>query len=129
MVMPHAILDFDHGPDDVVFFDVETQSAADLREVGGRNYAADPTTRPLVTVFLVGGLLISWLPGYLWPDGHVPPLSMQAMTPVGYGPVPPIEVHVGDELPPAVAEAVRADKVFVAHNLADFDFHIATRFW
>ena len=42
-------LDFDHAPEEVILFDVETQSAADLREVGGRIYAADPTTRPLVS--------------------------------------------------------------------------------
>ncbi|HKB39225.1 MAG TPA: hypothetical protein VKD72_22495, partial [Gemmataceae bacterium] len=122
-------MDFDHGPDEAIFFDVETQSAADLREVGGRIYAADPTTRPLVTVFLIGGRLVVWLPRYLWPDGNVPPLSTQAMAPVGYGPVPPIELHVADNMPPAAAEAAAAGKVFVAHNLADFDFHIASRFW
>src|SRR5262245_57971935 len=92
--------DFDHGPEDVTFFDIETQSAADLREVGGRVYTDDPTTRPLVTAFLVRGLLIVWLPRYLWPEGNVPPLSTQAMAPVGYGPVPPIELHIGDDMPP-----------------------------
>jgi DNA polymerase len=125
----YPALDFDHAPDEAVFFDVETQSAADLREIGGRIYAADPTTRPPVTVFLVGGRLVVWLPRYLWPDGNVPPLSTRAMTPVGYGPVPPIELHVADEMPPAVAEAVAANQVFIAHNLADFDFHVANRFW
>jgi DNA polymerase len=129
MKAAYPTFDFDHTPEDVVFFDVETQSAADLREVGGRIYAADPTTRPLVTVFLAGGRLTVWVPRYLWPDGNVPPLSAPAMAPVGYGPVPPIELHLGDELPPGVVEAILAGKVFVAHNLADFDFHIATRFW
>jgi DNA polymerase len=126
----YPTFDFDHASDEVVHFDVETQSAADLREMGGRIYAADPTTRPLVTVFLVGGdRLVVWVPCYLWPDGNVPPLSTQSMTPVGYGPVPPISLHLGDDMPPSVLEAVVAGKVFVAHNLADFDFHIAHRFW
>ena len=117
-------LDFDHAPEEVILFDVETQSAADLREVGGRMYAADPTTRPLVTVFLADGRLVVWLPRYLWANGCVPPLSTHAMAPAGYGPVPPIQLHVGDDLPP-----LDLGKVFVAHNLADFDFHIACRFW
>jgi DNA polymerase len=121
--------DFDHTPDEVVFFDVETQSAADLRELGGRIYAADPTTRSLVTVFLIGSQLLVWIPRYLWPNGHVPPLSTQAMKPAGYGCVPPIDLHVSDEMPAAVIDAVRSNKDFVAQNLADFDFHIATRFW
>src|SRR5262245_5757171 len=107
----YPTLDFDHGPDEAIFFDVETQSAADLREVGGRIYAADPTTRPLVTVFLIGGRLVVWLPRYLWPDGNVPPLSTQAMAPVGYGPVPPIELYIRDDMPP-----IDTTKVFVAHN-------------
>jgi DNA polymerase len=129
MCAAYPTLDFDHGADEVVHFDVETQSAADLPQVGGRVYAADPTTRPLVTVFLVEERLVVWLPRYLWPDGNVPPLAVPAMAPVGYGPVPPLELHVGDTLPPAVAAAIAADRVFVAHNLADFDFHIARRFW
>lgn len=129
MDAPFPALDFDHDPDEVVYFDVETQSAADLREVGGRSYAADPTTRPLVTVFLAGTQLTVWLPRYLWPNGNVPPLSAQAMTPIGYGPVPPIELHVGDDLPLAVMEAIAAAKVFAAHNLGDFDYHVAARFW
>src|SRR5262249_53751020 len=61
---------------------------------------------------------------YLWPDGNVPPLSTPAMKPVGYGQVPSIELHIGDDMPP-----IDTTRVFVAHNLADFDFHIATRFW
>jgi DNA polymerase len=46
------------------------------------------------------------------------------MTPLGYGPVPPIELHLDDAMP-----RIDMNKVFVAHNLADFDFHIVTRFW
>ena len=116
--------DFNHAFDDVIFFDVETQSAADLRQVGGRIYAANPKTRPLVTVFLVGGQLLVWVPRYLWPNSRVPPLPIRAMTPQGYGPVPPIELHIGDDMPP-----IDVSKVFVAHNLGDFDFHIANLFW
>jgi DNA polymerase len=122
-------LDFDHAPEEAVWFDIETQSAADLRESGGRLYAADPTTRPLVTVFLVGGRLVVWVPRYLWPDGNVPPLSASAMAPPGYGPVPPAELHLSDAMPPAVVDAVHEGRVFVAHNLGDFDFHVASRFW
>jgi DNA polymerase len=125
----YPTFDFDHGPNEVVYFDVETQSAADLGQVGGRVYAADPTTRPLVTVFLIPDRLIVWVPRYLWPDGNVPPLSTQPMSPVGYGVVPAIELHVEDSMPPVVVEAVAADKVFTGHNVGDFDFHIASRFW
>jgi len=129
MEADYPILDFYHAPDEVVFFDVETQSASDLRTVGGRIYAADPTTRPLVTVFLIDSQLVVWVPRYLWPNGHVPPLSTQAMVPTGYGVVPSIELHVRDEMPAKVADVIRKNKVFIAHNLADFDYHLAKRFW
>jgi DNA polymerase len=129
MCADYPILDFNHAPDEVAFFDVETQSASDLRTLGGRVYAADPTTRPLVTVFLIGPQPLVWVPRYLWPNGHVPLLSTEAMVPAGYGVVPPIELHVSDEMPAKVVDAIRKNQVFVAHNLADFDFHVATRFW
>ncbi|MHB1424872.1 MAG: DNA polymerase [Gemmataceae bacterium] len=129
MTQAFPTLDITPAPDEVVFFDVETQSAANLREVGGRVYAADPTTRPLVTAFMIDARLLVWVPRYLWLEGPVPPLAIPPMTPTGYGVVPPITLHVSDETPATVSKAIKDNKVFVAHNLADFDFHVASRFW
>ena len=52
----------DHDEREAVFFDLETQSFADLKKVGGRRYAADPSTRVLTAVFLIDGVHHVWIP-------------------------------------------------------------------
>ena len=52
-----------------VYFDIETRSSADLRAVGGRNYAAGHDTEILTGVFLVDGVYHVWIPRGLFPAG------------------------------------------------------------
>ncbi len=98
--------------------DLETCSASNLREEGGRRYAAHPSTQILTGVALIDGRVIAWAPtlaapptGDLWPDGY------------GF-PRQPVEVHVGPALPPPLAEALAAGRPLCAHNALDFDRHV-----
>src|SRR5438309_1311024 len=114
-------LTLDHKPDECVFFDLETQSLADIKAVGGRKYAAHPSTRVLTADFLIDGGHHAWVPDQVW-GGPPPRLDVTAATPIG-GRFP-VVLHRGEALPGPVIEAVRQGRVFVAHNLAEFDAHV-----
>src|SRR3954447_12168004 len=73
-------LALDHDADECVFFDLETQSLADVKAVGGRKYAADPSTRVLTADFLIDGVHHAWVPDHLW-DGAIPRFDVAAATP------------------------------------------------
>ena len=111
-------LALDHDADECVFFDLETQSLADVKAVGGRKYAADPSTRVLTADFLIDGVHHAWVPDHLW-DGPAPRIDAAAVTPAGCR--FPVVVHQGSDLPGPVLEAVARDRVFVGHNAAEFD--------
>lgn len=104
-----------------VFFDLETQSAADLRAVGGRLYALDPTTRVLSAVFYVDGVYHVWVPGYFKLKTLPNPV---ALWPKELGPAQLIELHHGDALPFPVRRAATLGYAFVAHNCFGFDRYI-----
>src|SRR5262245_32886207 len=116
-------LALDHDADDCVFFDLETQSLADVKAVGGRKYAAHPSTRVLTADFLIDGVHHAWVPDHLW-DGPPPRLEAEVVTPAGCR--SPVVVHPGPDLPGPVREAVSRDRVFVGHNLAEFDAWVWT---
>src|SRR5688572_27142156 len=96
-----------------VFLDLETRSAADIKEVGGRAYAQHPSTEIITAVALMGGRVVAWAPGLsssvevTWPGGHGEPL--------------PVEVFPGRELPEPLALAIRAGLPLCAHNAFGFD--------
>lgn len=98
-------------PQRPVFIDLETRSAADLPEVGGWNYAKDPTTRLLTVSWTpdVGQTYHVWLPGLSAP----PPDEWVAPH------VPGVVIHVGEDVP-AELVATRT-RPWVAHNAAGFD--------
>jgi hypothetical protein len=103
-----------------VLFDFETCSAADLRAVGGRNYAAHESTRILIGVFFVDETLHVWLPGQ---DIKLP--CFQDLWPKQFGSTSLFISPCGDrELPLDVKEAVLDGRQFIAHNCDDFDSHI-----
>lgn len=106
---------------DPVFFDLETQSAADLRAVGGRLYAAHATTRLLSAVFLIDGVYHVWMPAPAVEPVTAGKVRISEIWPDSHGPRPPIELHHGADPPAAVAAAVAADRTFVAHNCFGFD--------
>lgn len=107
-----------------VFFDFETQSAADLKAVGGRLYAADPSTRILCATFLIDGVFHLWIPSHIvvkkLPDlAHVWPAQLGAPQ--------PMKLHYGNYPPLAVMAAAEADFTFIAHNCLGFDRFIWER--
>src|SRR5258705_225176 len=75
-------LALDHDADECVFFDLETQSLADVKAVGGRKYASDSSTRVLTADFLIDGVHHAWVPDHLW-DGAIPCFDVAAATPAG----------------------------------------------
>src|SRR5262249_20375996 len=70
-------LALDHDAAECVYFDLETQSLADVKAVGGRKYAADPSTRVLTADFLIDGVHHAWVPDHLW-DGPAPRFDVAA---------------------------------------------------
>jgi DNA polymerase len=114
-------LELTHDPAECVFFDFETQSQADLKKVGGRKYAADASTRVLTADFLIDGTHHAWVPATLWPD-RPPPIDATFVTPRGMD--TPIVVHHTPGLPEPVVQAVCHQRIFVGHNLAEFDYWV-----
>lgn len=97
-----------------LFIDLETRSAADLRKIGGRKYASDPSTELLSVVALVDEAVILWFPTLTaaiddipWPEGPWAPM--------------PVEVFVGPELPAQIQQAIDSGRPFVGHNCWEFD--------
>jgi len=107
-----------------VFWDAETQSAADLKAVGGRLYAQDPSTRILSAVFLVDGTYHVWLPTHICSEAAAKKVDVERLWEPKWGPRPPITVHYTATPPSAVKIAVRQGRTFVAHNCFNFDRHV-----
>lgn len=99
-----------------VFFDLETRSLADLKQVGGRRYAADPSTEVMSLVCTIDGGVHVWVPSSLGvtlpPDAEIWPDGFDRR---------PVYVHETPTLPSPIADAVRVGRTFVAHNCDDFD--------
>jgi DNA polymerase len=95
-----------------VFLDVETRSRASLPDLGGRRYAADPTTQLLSCVAAVDERIVLWTPGCFSPA---------VAWPAGHGPERPIETHSCTVLPPILTEAIAAGRPICAHNALGFE--------
>lgn len=91
-----------------VLFDLETRSLADLRAVGGRVYADDPSTSILCACWLVEGVYHLWVPV---PCGRVP-------WPMG---IPEAEYRVHTTMPDVPLDC------WVAHNADEFDARVWRR--
>lgn len=109
----------------VVLFDIETRSPTNLREKGGRNYAADARTEIISAAWydVDTGRQGLWLPG----------VSEKALTDPAntlYGflrtHVNPDEtaVYVEETVPAELVELARSGRPFVAHNAWGFDQHV-----
>lgn len=104
------------------FFDIETQSAADLKIVGSRIYAAHPTTRILTFAWCIDDEHCLWLP-YI---GSVRPVSFVPDTVYG---VASVEVFCGSATPEPLLDAIHdSRRAWVAHNGRGFDELIWRRF-
>jgi DNA polymerase len=101
-----------------VFIDLETQSVCDI-ELGGRRYAADPTTRIVSVVAMLDKQVVVWTPQVSTP------LETESLWPPAITPVLPITVFAGPDCPEPLRAAAVAGRPFCAHNASGFD----TRVW
>lgn len=108
-----------------VYADFETQSAADLKAIGGRLYAEDASTRVLSLVALIDGVVHVWVPSTLF---KTPPLPSDVN--IGWPPghtVRSMEVHITPELPEVIRHAAESGRLFIGHNVLHFDRFIWRR--
>lgn len=99
-----------------VFFDFETQSCADLPEIGGRLYAECPSTRVLSLSCLIDRELHIWIP-----QNVAAPYRGELYLPPEYRPLyDTLTLHQTDLLPHPIEKATQT-RVFAAHNLCGFD--------
>src|SRR5207237_7875323 len=97
-----------------VFLDLETRSAADIRD-GGRAYARHPTTEVLSAAALVDGRVVAWAPLL------AEPLPAGGLWPEGFGPALPVESFAGPELPGPPGDPVAAGRALCARNAGGSD--------
>ncbi|AMV28822.1 DNA polymerase I, thermostable [Gemmata sp. SH-PL17] len=107
-----------------VFIDLETQSACDLKEAGGRVYAADPSTRIMTAVFWIDGAYHVWVPRHTTDATTFARMDVAQMWPRELGAPDPIVLHFADVPPEPAQAAIRAGRPFVAHNAFGFDQHV-----
>lgn len=109
-----------------LFLDFETQSACDIKTVGGRLYALHPSTRLLSLVVDIDGVYVCWFPyATSGPEPTMLRLSLER-----YG--VPVEVWRGEGMPGVMAKAfedARQGRPIVAHNAMGFDKHVFERFF
>ena len=109
----------DYATNSPVFFDFETQSPVDLKRCGGLRYAESPDTRVLSLSVLLDRKLIVWLPQCV---GHALP---KIELPLQYKELyDELLVYATDKLPSIIDDATHDNRVFVAHNMAHFDYHV-----
>jgi DNA polymerase len=106
-----------------VLFDLETRSTVDLKRVGSRVYARHPSTVVLTLVALIDGVYHCWANARAWnrsePMGFRKTFAPTEL-PAEYG-NPKHQIYYQDQMPAPIVEAVKAGKVFVAHNCIGFD--------
>lgn len=118
-----------------VFIDFETQSAADIREVGGRLYANHPSTRVLILSICADDKFHVWIPDHInidtnkWrlPNGVFESESDPwRLWPSEIKPKCPVTLYRGKTLPDSLV-SICTSRPLVAHNAFGFDKHIWDR--
>ncbi len=100
-----------------VFFDFETQSCADLPEIGGRLYAECPSTRVLSLSALIDRDLHIWIPRDVASE-----YRGELYLPPEYRPLyDTFTLHQTETLPEPIERAVLSGRTFAAHNCCGFD--------
>jgi DNA polymerase len=111
---------FTSEPENPVWVDFETQSAADLKALGARAYLRHPSTRVLSLVALVDDTVVVWAPHGRYPGNTL------GISPTDCWPKDwqrdgrKVMLDDGPELPQCLQSAAHASRTFVAHN-APFD--------
>lgn len=104
------------NPDPPIFLDIETQSAANIREVGSLSYLAHPTTRLMSLVARCHGRTLIWIP-----PGRLP-TSIHNLT------IPGAEIYLSDDPPAPLLAWISEGGTCVAHNAFGFDAEAFRRF-
>lgn len=107
-----------------VIVDFETQSAADITEVGGRMYAYHPSTRVLILSVYGDGKYHIWIPDHIRLDSIK---TQPDLWPNELKPRQLVKLHRGSTLPPAI-KSLCHNRPLVAHNAFGFDKHVWDRF-
>lgn len=108
-----------------VFMDFETQSAADIEEVGGRLYAEHKSTRLFITVLCHSNVYHVWIPDYIFYDSSK--VNPDRLWPYQLTPRCPVKLYRGNDLPRPMVELCQSAPM-VAHNAYGFDKFIWDRF-
>lgn len=108
-----------------IFIDFETQSAADIKETGGRLYAFHPSTRILILSCCIDDTFHVWIPNYIRAD--ISTWNSGRMWPHGLDKPRTVVLHRGDDIPPEILHP-SAERPLVAHNAYGFDRFIWDRF-
>jgi len=116
-------------PSRCALLDLETQSAANLKEVGGRAYLSHESTRLLSAVAMLPGRRVCvWVPEGRGPRDLIAHVSETWLQPEGFDLTGiTLSASVGSDIPEQLREAA-ANHTFVAHNAAGFDAFAWERF-
>lgn len=110
---------------DPIYLDFETQSACDLKAVGGRLYAQHPSTRVLSLVVDAGGEYHVWVP--VASQVHPDAVATAGVERYGIDPAR-VRVYAGPMCPAPIVLAAKSGRTLVAHNALGFDRFVWERF-
>ena len=113
--------DVNYAHPDPLFLDFETQSAADIRECGGRLYASHPSTRVLMLAAFWSGEYHLWIPAHI--RGNLTP----DLWPHELQPKCHVNLFRDATCPQHIIDASRTRPI-IAHNAYGFDRFIWERF-
>lgn len=95
-----------------VLIDLETRSACDLAQEGGRRYAEHSSTEILSAVALIDGRLVVWTPPLDQPLNPGDLAQNHGLS---------IETFAGPAVPQPLLEAIQVGRPFCAHNALGFE--------
>jgi hypothetical protein len=115
------MMQFNWGEKDrLIYMDLETQSALNIKKEGAKQYLESATTRLLSAVFLTGDELLVWAPKSRLPRGY----DYSAEDASGYG----VSIDTGEDCPESIRQRISDGYTFVAHNAETFDAIAWARF-
>jgi DNA polymerase len=115
------MMQFNWGEKDrLIYMDLETQSALNIKKEGAKQYLESATTRLLSAVFLTGDELLVWAPKSRLPRGY----DYSAEDASGYR----VSIDTGEDCPESIRQRISDGYTFVAHNAETFDAIAWARF-
>lgn len=111
-----------------IFLDFETQSAADIGEIGGRLYAEHESTRILILSMCIDDVYHVWIPEYVRVDTRK--WSSRSLWPTELKPHKDVRLYRNRNFPQSLSDILDAttNVTLCAHNAFGFDKHVWERF-